>query len=660
MFFLESQPMFDLVRKHTKILMFVMFLLIIPSFVLFGIDGYNRFRDKGEAVARVSGHDISQGEWDGAHKMDVDRIRASNPSVDPKLLDSPEARYVTLERLVRERVLSEAADSLKLQTGDARLAGELQQNPTIASLRLPDGKLDMERYRQLAASQGLTPEGFEARVRRDLSTRQVEAGIIGTGFAAKQQAYVSLDAYFGKREIQFVRLAPADFAAKVTPTDAELEAFYKDNQTLFKASESANIEYVVLDLDTIKKSITVNEADLKSYYNQNIARLSGNPERRASHILINAPKTAPAADREKAKARAQELLAEVRKAPDSFADVAKKNSQDPGSAPAGGDLDFFARGAMVKPFEDAAFALKKGDISDVVESDFGYHIIKLTDIKEPKQKTFDELRAGMESDLKTQQAKVKFAETAEAFTNGVYEQSDSLKPVADKLKLEIKTASNLVRQAPISAPAAAGSAAAVLTNAKLLGAIFSPDSVEKKRNTEAVETAPNQLAAARITLYTAARTLPFADVRISVREKLVAQRSIELAKKDGTDKLAAWKASPATATLPAAVVVSRDQPQNVPQQVLEAALRADTTALPAMMGIDLGSQGYAVVKVNAAVARAAPAEGVAKEELAQYSQGWSGAENLAYYNLLKERFKAQIKVPKPERANLTSPSASTQ
>ena len=195
---------------------------------------------------------------------------------------------------------------------------------------------------------------------------------------------------------------------------------------------------------------------------------------------------------------------------------------------------------------------------------------------------------------------------------------------------------------------------------KLLAAIFSPDSVEKRRNTEAVETAPNQLAAARITQYTAARTLPFADVRASVREKLVAQRSMELAKQDGADKLADWKASLATATLPAAVVVSRDQPQNVPQQVLEAALRADTAALPVIMGIDLGAQGYAVLKVNAAVARTVPADPVAKQELAQYSQGWTGAENLAYYNLLKERFKAQIKVPKPERASLNSPSASIQ
>ena len=637
--------MFDLVRKHTKILMFVMFLLIIPSFVLFGIDGYSRFQDKGQAVAKVAGHDIAQGEWDAAHKAEVDRIRASMPNIDAKLLDSPEARYATLERLVRDRVMAEAADQLKLQTSDARLARELQQNPTIASLRRPDGTINMDSYRQLAASQGLTPEGFEARVRRDLSVGQVDAGITATGFASAAQAAVALNAFFEKRDIQFVRLAPVDFAAKVSPTDGEIEAFYKDNQALFKAPESASIEYVVLDVESIKRTITINEADLKSYYDQNIARLSGNEERRASHILINAAKGAPAAERDKARARAQELLAVVRKAPDSFADEAKKNSQDTGSAAAGGDLDFFARGAMVKPFEDAAFAMKKGDISDVVESDFGFHIIKLTDVKAPKQKTFEELRASIESDLKAQQAKVKFAESAEAFTNGVYEQSDSLKPVADKLKLEVRTVTNLTR---LPNPASAG----VLANPKFLAAIFGADSVEKKRNTEAVETGPSQLASARVTQYTAARTLPLADVRTSVREKVIAQRGLELAKKEGVEKLAAWKAAPATAVMPAAVVVSRDQPQNVPQPVLEAALRADTSTLPAWVGVDLGAQGYAIAKVNSVVSRPVPVDATAKQERAQYSQMWSKAESLAYYNVLKERYKTQIIAPKPARNQL--------
>jgi peptidyl-prolyl cis-trans isomerase D len=634
--------MFDFVRKHTKIMMFVMFLLIIPSFVLFGIDKFNNLGDKSEAVARVGGHDISRADWDFAHKNESDRIRARMPNVDAKMLDSAEARHASLERLVRDRVMADAADKLKLTTGDARLARELAQNPGIAELRRPDGSMDMERYRQLAASQGLSPEGFEARVRKDLSVMQVEAGISGTGFATPAQAAVSLNAFFEKRDVQFTLFKPADFTAKVTPTDAEIETFYKDSQGLFKAAEGASVEYVVLDLEAIKKSITLNEADLKTYFEQNQARLSGNQERRASHILINSPKGDAAAKRDEAKTKAQELLAQVRKAPDSFADVAKKNSQDTGSAANGGDLDFFGRGAMVKPFEDAVFAMKKGDISDVVESDFGYHIIKLTDVKEPKLKTFDEVRAGIESDLKTQQAKTKYAESAEAFTNGVYEQSDSLKPVADKLKLEIKTAANLTRQAN---PASNG----VLTNAKLLTAIFAPDSIDKKRNTEAIETGPSQLVSARVVQYTAAHTLPLADVKSVVKDRLIAQRGLELAKKEGADKLAAWKANPATATLPAGVVAGRNQAGNVPPQVLDAALRADSAALPAWVGVDLGAQGYAVARVNAVVPRAALEAAAAKQELAQYAQAWTAAESMAYYNGLKERFKAQILVPKPAR-----------
>lgn len=632
--------MFDFVRKHMKIMMFVMFLLIIPSFVLFGIDGYNRSRENTETVARVAGYDITQGEWDGAHKSESDRLRASSPKLDAKLLDSPQVRYATLERLVRERVLAQAADKYKLTTTDARLARDLQEDPTIASMRLPNGKLDMERYRQLVASQGMTPEGFEARLRRDLSIGQVQAGVSNSGFSAAAVADVALNAFFERREVQIANFATAEFAAKVNPQESELDAFYKANQALFQAPEQANIEYLVLDLDTVKKSISINEADLKTYYEQNGARLSGKEERRASHILISAAKDIPAADRQKARARAQELLQAVRKAPENFAEVAKKNSQDTGSAVHGGDLDFFTRGAMVKPFEDAAFAMKKGDISDVVESDFGYHIIKLTDIKTPVQRSFEELRAGIESDLKTQQAQRKFAETAEAFTNGVYEQSDSLKPVADKLKLEIKTAANVMHK-----PAAG--VTGVLANAKFLSAIFGPDAIQKKRNTEAIETAPNQLTAGRITQYMAARTLPFSDVHSLVRERVVTAHAAELARKEGLGKLAAWKAAPATAVMPAALLVSRDQSQDISSQMVMAALRADASNLPVFVGVDLGAQGYAVVRVNKIVPRPAAAQAVAKQDREQYAQWWTGAENQAYYGLLKERFKAEIMVARP-------------
>jgi peptidyl-prolyl cis-trans isomerase D len=632
--------MFDFVRKHTRIMQLILFLLIFPSFVLFGLEGYNRFKEKGEAVAKVDGHEIPQGDWDAAHKQEVERIREQMPTVDAKLLDSPAARYATLERLLRDRVLEAAAAKAKLGTSDQRLARELQRDQTIAALRGPDGKLDMARYRQLVGAQGMTPESFEARVRADLSSRQVLAGLGGTSFATPALAAVALNAFFEKREVQVARFASADYASRVNPTDAELEAFYKSNGTLFQAPEQASIEYLVLDADTVSKGLTVNEQDLKTYYEQNAGRVGGQEERRASHILVAAPKTAPPAEREKAKAKAEELLVAVKKAPDSFAEIARKNSQDPGSAANGGDLDYFARGAMTKAFEDAAFALKKGEISAVVESDFGYHIIKLTDIKVPKQRSFEEMKPELEAQLKKQLAQRKFAESADAFSNSVYEQADSLKPAADRLKLEIKTAAN-VRRTP--APGAAGA----LANPKFLAALFTPDSIEKKRNTEAVEIAPNALAAGRVVQYTAARTLPFAEVKERVRERVVAARAAELARKEGMEKLAAWKANPASANLPAPVAVSRQETQKQPQPVIEAALRADPAALPTITGVDLGDQGYAVVKVNKILRRDAPPDEVARQEREQYAQSWASAENMAYYNLLKERFKAQILVAKP-------------
>lgn len=635
--------MFDYVRKHTKIMMGLLFLLIIPSFLLFGIDGYNRFRDKGEAVAVVGSHEITQTEWDAAHKQEVDRLRASMPNVDPKLLDSPQARYATLENLVRDRVLSEAAVADHLMTSDAKLASDLQSNPAIASLRRPDGTLDMEQYRQLVGSQGMTPEMFEARMRNEIAKRQVEAGVVQTGFTLPAVADAALNAFYERREVQLARFNSADFSAQVKPTDAELDAYYQANQSQFQAAEQANIEYIVLDINAVRKTIKLNEQDLKTYYEQNAARLSGTEERRASHILISAAKTAPAAEREKAKTRAQELLTALRKAPASFADVARKNSQDPGSAAKGGDLDFFARGSMVKPFEDAAFTLKKGDLSEVVESDFGYHVIQVTDIKIPKQKSFEELRASLEEDLKNQQARAKYAEAAEAFTNGVYEQSDSLKPVADRLKLEIQVA-NGVKRTPM--PGAQG----VLGNAKLLAAVFNSDSVEKKRNSEAVEIAPSQMAAARITQYTAARTLPFAEVRASVQERVIASRAAELAKKEGEQKLAAWKANPATATLLTAQEVSRDQPKGLPTLVLSAVMRVDASSLPAWLGVELPAQGYVVAKVNKLTPRPTQASEMQKQDREQVAKFWLVAENQAYYKWLKERFKVQIKVNRPSNS----------
>ena len=632
--------MFESIRKHTKIAMLLLFLLIVPSFVLVGIDA-SYFSGSSPAVAHVDGADITQAEWDNAHRMESDRRRAEQPQLDAKLLDTPEARYATLERMVRDRVLQAASKKMNMLTSDAKLARSLQEIPQIAALRKPDGTLDSEGYRALVAAQGMTPEGFEATMRRDLAVSQVLGGVLGSSFATAAQANAALDPLFQRREIQVAVFKTADFTGKIQPTDEDLQAYYKAHPEQFQQAEQATVEYVVLDIASLRDSIVLNEDDLRTYYKENVDRMAGKEERRASHILITAAKDAPAADREKAQARAVELLAQARKSPGSFAELAKKNSQDPGSATQGGDLGFFARGAMVKPFEDAAYALKKGDISEVVESDFGYHIIQLTDIKAPRKPSFEELRASMEADLKQQQAQRKFAEVAETFANTVYEQADSLQPVVDKLKLKIQTAKGVVRT-----PVAGANGA--LAHPKFLEALFSSDSLENKRNTEAVEFGTSQMVAGRVAEYTPARTLAYEEVQAQVRQRYVAEKAAELARKEGQAKRAAWAENAASATgLSAPMVVARDLPLNQPRAVLDAVLGANTDTLPAWTGVDLGEQGYAVAKVNRVVPPEAPEPQLAQQRQQQYAQWWATAEGLAYYETLKQRFKVQIKAPRP-------------
>lgn len=627
--------MFDFFRKYNKIVMIFLFLLIIPSFVLFGVERYQGGSD--EKVARVDGQPITKPEWDQQHRVETDRIRQQSPNVDPTVLDSDALRYATLERMVRDRVLAAAATKANMTVSEERLSRMFAQDPGLASFRTPDGKFDRDAFMRVT---GRTPEQYEASVRSDMATQQVLLGVSGTAFTPPALASTTINAFYDSREIQVARFNPDSFASKVTVSDADIETYYKDHTAQFQAPERADIEYLVLDIEAAKKNIVLSDADLKTYYQENTARFGTKEERRASHILITAPASMSAADREKAKAKAEQLLAEVKKAPNTFADVARKNSQDPGSAEKGGDLDFVTRGAMVKPFEDAMFSLKKGEISGIVETEFGYHIIHLTDIKPAVVPPFEQVRATIENEARAQQATQEFAKAAEAFTDAVYQTPDSLKPAAEKLKLTIQTANNVART-PV--PGATGA----LASRNFLSALFAPDSLERKQNTEAIEVGSSQLAAGRITQYTAAHAVPLAEVKDKIRAQLVTERAAVLAKTEGEAKLAAWTAKADGATFGTPMTVSRRDAQLQPLPVIDAALRADAAKLPALVGVDLGAQGYAVVRVTKVVPRTPPAPELAKQEQAQVGQSIAAAEDAAYYNLLKERFKAEILVPKP-------------
>lgn len=627
--------MFDFFRKHTWLLQVILGFVVL-AFVGGGVyQGYGSFmRDEGTTVATVDGRKITRNEWEFAQREQIERIRRQMPNVDARLFDTPEMKRQSLDAVVRERVMLTAAEKLHLTTTDDRLQRLFASDPQLAFLRNPDGSVNKDAL----AAQGMSSEMFAQRLRQDLSVRQVVSGIAASVWAPVSATDAALDAMFQLREVQVQRFATKDSIAAVAPTDADIDKYYKDpaNAPQFMAPELEDIEYVVLDLEALKKGINVSEKELRDYYAANEKRYTSPEERRASHILVKVDAGASAADRAKAKARAEALLADVKKNPASFAEVARKNSDDPGSAEKGGDLDYFGRGGLAaKPLEDAAFALKPDEIGALVESEFGYHIVKLLAVRGGEKRGFDSVRAEIEGEVKGQLAQKRFSEAAVDFTNMVYEQPDSLKPVVDKLALELRSAQNIGR---VPAPGAVGA----LANPKFLDALFGTDAIRNKRNTEAIEIGANTLVSGRVVKYQAAHQLPLADVKAKVRERLVTLQAAALARKLGEARLAELRAAPATVMTEPAVSVSRAQAHDLPGALVDAALKAPIATLPAFVGVDLGDQGYAVVKINRVLGRD-PLTADAARARSQYAQAWGDAESLAYYAALKTRYKVEIK-----------------
>ena len=633
--------MFDFVRAHMRLFQGILLLLILPSFAFVGMEGYTSMMDGANAgVATVDGRKITQAEWEAAQREQADNIRRQSPGIDAKLLDTPEIKHRALENLVNERTLQAEATQQHFTPSFQTVQDRIFNSPEFKDLRNPDGTVN----KGILAAQGLTPTGFVERMRQSYALRQVMTPVETSTVAGAVNAKLAFDSLLQQREVQLQRFDVKDFAAKLAPTDAELEAFYKEpaNAAKFQLPESAQIQYVVLDLEALKKDVSFTEEDLRKYYAENASRYGVPEERRASHILVKAERGAPAEERAKAKAKAEELLAQVRKNPASFADVAKKNSQDEGSGANGGDLDFFGRGAMVKEFDAAVYAMKEGEISNLVETDFGFHIIQMTGARGGEKKSFEAVRGEIEDEVRKQLAQRRYSEVAEQFGNLVYEQSDSLQPVADKLKLQIQTAT-VARQPQ---PGATGP----LASPKLLDAVFGAEALRNKRNTEAVEAGPSQLVSARVTQHNPARVPPLADVKDRVRQQLVQKLASAEAKKAGEARLAALKATPAdTAGLEAAVTVSRAKPLNLTRAQLEAVLGADAAKLPAAVGVAADDGSYVVVRISQVQPRDAA---VIDDKLAaqQYANAWARAESQAYLAALKTQHKAVIKVAAPASA----------
>ncbi|HKW81604.1 MAG TPA: SurA N-terminal domain-containing protein [Casimicrobiaceae bacterium] len=626
--------MFDFIYKQKRLVQTVLALITLP-FAFFGVNYYFRGGASSNEVARVSGDRITQQEFDNAMREQQERMRQQlGSSYDPAVFDNPQVRYALLEQLIGQRVLDGQARHDQLRASDDLVRQYISRIPAFQV----DGQFSPERYQQLLAQQNppkSSPE-FVNDVRRALIQAPLQEPITAASIVATSSVERYLALLDQKREVAAAAVSPDAFGKGVKIDDAAVKAYYEANPTLFQTPEQAKIEYVTLTPDALSSQVSVDAAEVRKQYDDNLKQYVKPEERRASHILVAVKPDASAGDKAAARKKADQLAAEARRAPGKFAELAKANSQDPGSAEQGGDLGFFARdGSMVKPFEDAVFSGKEGDIIGPVQTDFGWHVIKVTAVKPAKTQTYDEVKAQIEQDVRRQKAMRKFNEAAEQFQNLVYEQADSLQPVAKTLDLKVQT-SPLLTRAQIQTLGQ--------NKPQFVQAVFSPDSLQAKRNTDAIEVAPNTLMAARVVEYKPAAPRAFDDVKADIRRQLERKAASEAAQKAGREKLALLEqGKDAGLSFGKPVTLSRNQPQpGFPPDALGSIFQGHPAKLPAYVGLPGPDGGFVVYEILQVIA--APAPEAARVAAFASRVGEQLGRELFAANVASLKAKADVKI----------------
>ena len=630
--------MFDSIRKHQRILQFVLVLLIFPAFAFFGISGYDRFFSSSGAIATVDGASIPIASYERARREQVEQLqRISGGAIDPALLDTPAMRGRVIEQLVAQELLRAAASRARTVVSDEQLRDVIRSFPELLK---PDGSFDLERYRSLLAAQGKSEALFEHELRADLIRRAIPDAVQSSSLVPAEVSGFLLAASEERRSVSERRFDPQSYVARVKVDDEQVRKYYEASAKSFEIPESVKAEYVVFGVDGLSRAITPAQSDVAAYYEQNKSRFGAPEERRASHILVAAAADASAQAKREARGRAEAILARV-KGGEDFAAIARTESDDVPTRDSGGDLDFFTRDTMVKPFADAAFALAKGQTSDVVESEFGFHVIRLTDIRAAKTRPLAQVQDEILGELRRAMARQKFAEQAESFTNTVYEQADSLKPAAEKFRLEVVPVEEVTRNG------VAGKADSPLNNRRLLGALFTDDALKGRRNTEAIEVGDNTLVSARVVEHRPARIPPLDEIRAQVESQLRAEQATKLAREDGIRELESLRSGGAASGFGADAEVSRQGGGAIAADALEAVFRLPASKVPAYAGVDHGGRGYSIYRVAKVIAPDPARIASAGEAFRRQLAGAYGVESAEAW-LQGVRSKAEVKTF-PER-----------
>ena len=515
-------------------------------------------------LADVNGTPVTKTELDQAYDAELARY---GDQIDRKTLEQFIKRDVVLERLIRQRALVDAASGLGLVV-DQKMVDE-----TIISLPAfqdESGKFSEERFRAAIYNNGFAnAAAFGNRVRESLLSQQVQGAIEDSSFATRQDLELLTRIGEQKRDVAWVIVNPAEFVAGITVTDAEIQTRYDGNPAGYLTPEQFAIEYVEIKQDDYAAAEQVTEEAVRARYDEMVARVSENAERRIAHILISTSERTEA----EARARADEVLARLAKG-EAFATLAASYSDDTGSAGSGGDLGYLGRGVLEAPLDAAVAALKTNDVSPAVKSADGLHLLKVLDVRAVETPAFASVRADLAAGLQRDQARARYDELVEQLGTAAYE-SDNLQDVAQKLSLQVRSTGLFGRS---GGPGIAG-------NAKVLDEVFSADVLEDGRNSGVVDVAEGHVVVVRVKEHRIPARRPLAEVSAEIKAELIRERSIALAREKAARLLAAVAAGQALESQAQGLAVQRvaavqrsGQGSSVPRELIQAAFKAKRPA----------------------------------------------------------------------------------
>jgi peptidyl-prolyl cis-trans isomerase D len=628
--------MFDFVHKNKRLVQFVLALMVLP-FAFVGVDSYVRQIGNDKDLATVAGQAVSAQEFENALRNQQDQMRnILGRNFDPAMFDNPEVRQQVLDGVINQRLLQVKATDLSLTAPDAELRRVILDVPAFQDA----GKFSESRYDEVLKANGLSRAGYEQRLRSDLGQQPLQDALSRSNFASTSQVSLYQQLTEQGREVQVAVITSDAYLSKVKVDDAKVREEYDVKQDSYRAPEQVKIEYLQLNQSAFASQAAVSADELKTEYDKRVKEFSAPEERRASHILLPVEKDdvgkPKAESRDAAKMEAEALMKQAGSSAEKFAEIAKAKSKDPGSAAQGGDLGFFGRGQMVKPFDDAVFAMKPGEVRGPIETDFGFHIIRLVDVKPERIRPLDEVKAQLETELKQQRASKLFNESAEKFQNRVYEQGDGYVKLAEELKLEVKKTDWLTRS-QVQAIAAG--------NQKFAQTVFAPSSISTKRNSEAVDLGNNSLISARVVEHKPSSVRPFDEVKAQIATQLQRRAATEMAASDGAEKvkLAASGGNPGVTFSASQKLLRQNNVPGVNAALNKQVFAADISKGIAVVGAPNDAGGYSIVRVLKSVEAEVPNAEKLKS-LAQRLSGQSGADlTNAYLMALKDSIKVEIK-----------------